>query len=381
MSSDPYATFRRRLLRRRVLTVAVPVLLVAAVIAWFALRGTAPGLVVEVQSLSASDTGVTSFAVENSAVELPSGRMKLSVTEPLKRFPDGVEDFIYQNSRQDDPEYNVVRGGGRWVGVSWELLPTKTSKAQQVLGLDFSRSAEVALVADGQRYDLQADRADGWNEASQPRKKSVFVALPDTPAHLTLEVTYDGLTQTFVPATSALDTADADGLYDVPVWSVSAPGCEDLRITPAPGFEFNFDEDVVTCDVPEVVSTAYLEGQGWAKQGRTWLGAPILTYALSPFAEGPARADDPSRLYALKLRSTAVTIKGKPPVAMLNYYQQAPDELRENQTGARYVFDVAKGEEQTLAFEQAYGTKRPPDNPPDPPVGTVGFSATLTPGS
>ncbi len=357
MSLIEPAPAKRRLVARLSIAAVIAALAVVSLVIWLNLRGgTSSGTVVEV------DSQVTGTS---TVVNVPYGAMTLNVTEPLEDLPLGVHDAAET---------------GHWVGVSWATLPSDVSKAQQYLDLDFARTAEVVLVADADRYDLLADQSGKPNARTPLLEKSVYVALAEAPTEVVVEVTYDGVTQRFTPGIRNLNTAIASGLYAAPTWTISAPECDNEWTITAPGFEFYDGDNVVTCRILDATSTPYLEGQGWAKEGRSWLVVPILTNALDPFATWPALETDPSELYALKLRSTIVEVNGEPAVTVLNYYQDTPDELREGLTGARYVFDVPYAGNRTLTFEQDYDsdpkTSKLP-GAPDQAVGTATFTAAL----
>lgn len=359
MSSATPKTPRRTLFKRVAVPATMAMLAVVSLVLWLNLRDSSTsGAVVEVDSQVTGTSAV---------VNVPYGAMTFTVTEPLEELPLGVDDELLATS-------------AHWVGVSWATVPTNVSKTQQSLGLDFARPAKVVLVADDDRYDLLADRSEQLNSQKPPLNKAVFVSVPKAPTEVVVEVIYDGVTQKFTPGIRNLNTGKASSLYAAPTWTISAPECDEKWTISAPGFQFYDGDNVVTCRIVGATSVAYLEGKGWAEEGRSWLIVPILTNALDPFATWPALETDPSEIYPLKLRATTVEINGEAPVSVLSYYQDAPDQLREGLTGAQYVFDVPYAGNRILTFEQGYDSdSKTSDVPgaPDRAAGTASFTATL----
>lgn len=376
---------QQRSTRRWWLAGAVAVLLVASIglVTWDRLRsGVAPGTLVEVYDLDEA-TG----RLSGGTVMVPTGRLDVTVTEPYDELPDGV--YPVDSGFRDDVEQ--VRDFGRYVGVSWMLdRPANDARFRLVTGAQ--RQFEVVLVADGVRHDLRA--GDSARDSATPsRVKAVYVALPGGSADLSVEVSYDGLTQRLDPRTGGRDAGAALPFYSpAATWSAPPKPCAAQRPTAAgegfplvaPGFEFREPEDaVLPCELRPMVASPYEPGIGWARPGRSWLSVPLTTSGDRPFAYWPSVEADPRELYLLRLRTSTVTLGGVEPATTRQYYSQTEAQLRHSgRTGAYFVFDVDPAAAAKLVVTQAWesqvGATELPTAPPRARA-TATLTLTLTP--
>lgn len=342
-------------------TLSVALLAVVAVgvagVVWLVLRrGTPPGTQVEASLVLLDDADEQ----VDRTVRLPTGTLTVSTSRPLRELPAGITSV-------DDH----VAGFGRWVAVGWQVR-SATGPATTAMAVAGDRTQfSVTVVADGQRHDLDAGRTRGGRPGEMVRYKSVYLALPADPDELTIEIGYAGLVQTLDPATGELRAGAAEPLYAAAgPWSTRAPACRAGRTEiDAPGFESSDGDVTVSCQVAEAYAVPYVTGHGWAQPGRTWLVVPVSTNVLgSLFVYWPSVEADPHALYRMKLRSSTLTVAGRPPAALLPYYRGTQaDLLARDMSGAYYVFDVAPTDRVVAVLTQAYAGDPLDGAPPGSP--------------
>ena len=355
---------------------AVAVLaLLAGGITYLVRRGGEPaGTRYEVASL-------TSLAADQrlpgGVVQITSGRLEVDAGVPLRELPDPTPIDV------DREEPGRVGGFGRWVGVEWRFGippdPDRLFDPARRQPLQF----EVVLVADGVRHDLAAGETEDPNRAEgYVRHKALYVALPGDPGTLTLEVAYDGVTQTLDLRTGKVEAGVAAPLYARTRWTATSKPCTDDEVTiKAPGFAADRDDVEVECTLNQVaIGTPYLPGRGWAKPGRVWVTFQLRTQAGLAFVRWPSLADPDPALYRLQLRSTAVTAAGTAPALTTSYYQQGLEEQQaQNLMGAYFSFDVPAGATSRVSVHQDYVSRTADRRPgaPETARGTVDFAIDL----
>ena len=373
--------------------VAVAVAVAVAVIVPIRLSqrsGVAPGTQVQV------DDGIALKGLRTGSVRLPSGDLTITVTAPQTHFPADADPY-------GDAELDRVARSGRWVAVGWTLRSLQLPTAEALVLGRAPTQFQVALVTDGVRHDLAAGRTEDAYAATESRAglaiagrkltlvdhKRVYVALPKAPASLSVEVTYEGLTQRWDPAgsvdsgiDSGVDSGVAAPLYR-PGVSPRVPADPGLRLA-APGFGFlpgrRGHEDQVSLGLHPTPPLPYVPGLGWAKPGRTWLVVPVLTNLVDPFVFWPTPEVQAHALYRLTLTGTTVTLDGQRPARELPYHLQNPA-ATDSTTSAYYVWDVAAGSAtQSLHLHQDYVSGPPDDESPSdaPAKATATADATLT---
>lgn len=192
------------------------------------------------------------------SVVVPVGTLEVVVTEPAEeigelRAPDGGS-LVRVATRFRD-------GLGR--ADVWDLAGRAGA----------ARAVELALGAGDRDYGLGVVRdGDGTDAGESVRApEDLVVAVDGTPEELadglTLEVGYDGLTQTVSVPGGERTAGPADALYeDTPdPSSLPTQDCEP-RLRPAGATVAG-----LRCEVGAVRALPYVPDLGWAAEGTTWL--------------------------------------------------------------------------------------------------------------
>ena len=143
--------------------------------------------------------------------------------------------------------------------ISWQYDPWQTGRLDGILAT--ADDPVVDLVTDEERYRLpppQLDDADG---------ESFYVVVDGEADTRSLEIEFDGVTQTVNLANGRTDQGDAAALHDI----------DDGELTKRVlrrGRRQWFDSDTVvadfSCDLFGPVLTPYAAGE-WAPEGSLWL--------------------------------------------------------------------------------------------------------------
>jgi hypothetical protein len=275
----------------------------------------------------------------STKVLVPAGAIEVTVGDPVDS---------YEGDR-------APRGGGF---VPVRLAFDSEAAPAALLGIlgGTPEQASVVLVSGDSHYDLPAPYRVVGPGTTSGGGQTFYVAVADTD-ELRIEVTYDGLTQSVDPATGDIDKAGAAGLYEVDA-TVSDQRCPADGWRPA-GVQLRMD-----CAVTGPVATPYDPKQGWAKEGRTWLFAGVDLRLLavqlpvgSQSVEYLPRGDGQLEL----------SIGGAPAVRT----------VRETDTSAQQLFDVASGAVGPLHIESTHDLERADDADPGPRDRTVTLSRDI----
>lgn len=188
-------------------------------------------------------------------VRVPWGRLQVTLTEPV----DSVED----DGRTLE---------GRFLGIQVELRDTEDAVPVDRLPDASLVDPEFTLVADNESWELPA--LAGWADGAQvdPGARRQYVAVPEDAEEVTLEMTYDGVTQTVDAATADVTTGDAAPLYDAPFPAPGAPCGDQLWSTGASAVE----GAASGCFVRSAATRPYVAGLGWAPSGSRWLVVTVV---------------------------------------------------------------------------------------------------------
>lgn len=194
---------------------------------------------------------------DSTYVLLPTGRIDLTVGAPTEKLTD---EQVGDGRRAPD--------GGSFLPVTWAHDPFGEGGVPiGVIGAE-PQEAQVTLVAGGTRADLGSPYlVVGESGTADTGVSTMYVAVdlaPDDVGDASFEVTYDGLTQTVVPASGERDAGAAAPLYDEPTIGVVAPCTSEGFATPTV-------QPDVSCVVNAPQRTPYLPGHGWVEDGRTFV--------------------------------------------------------------------------------------------------------------
>lgn len=145
------------------------------------------------------------------------------------------------------------------VGVTWSFTAHSSSVARALLLGDLqpeSLPQPTVSLTDG-------SRALPLPVVAQAGQGGAVVA--GTEASASVEVTFDGLTQTVDLATGAVGPGQADSLIDLDEATTSRPRLCEARDFPVPEVLDN------SCSVDAVHRLPYISGLGWAPDAGTWL--------------------------------------------------------------------------------------------------------------
>ncbi len=182
-------------------------------------------------------------------VMLPTGRLELVVGPRTSALPGP---YVDGSSGTDDVQ---AARGDSLVPVSWRLAP-----GTGTVPVDAAQPFELTVVAGGERYDLGAEkRGEGDETEGAILSRDLVVAVEGDadPGDLTVEVTYDGQTQTVDVESGEIEAGAAAGLYEKGSFA-TADRCGQ-RAAPGSGLTPTF----VSCEVGLVTLTPYRPGLGW----------------------------------------------------------------------------------------------------------------------
>lgn len=264
---------------RKLLVVLVPVLLIGVLAGtgiWLS-RSEPDAPTTEAGTLAAPPVdGV--LVGRSTDVRVPWGRLQVTLTEPV----DTVED-----------EGRTLEG--RFLGIQVELRDTEDVVPVDRLPDASLVDPEFTLVADEESWELPA--LAGWADGEQvdPGARRQYVAVPADAEEVTLEMTYDGVTQTVDAATADVTTGDAAPLYDAPFPAPGAPCGDQLWSTGASAVE----GAASGCFVRSSATRPYVAGLGWAPEGSRWLVVTVVPGAPTAFEgrRGTYEATAPGRTW------------------------------------------------------------------------------------
>jgi hypothetical protein len=227
-----------------------------------------------------------------SEVKLPTGTLKLQVGDPSQEYDT------------DHSETTRAADGAVFVPVAWDI-PGLPVLSHSLPVYQF----ELTLVADGQRYDLQAAHEDEPPTQYTPpviTTGSVAVVVEGDGTDLRVEVGYDGLTQVLDVDSGKVDPGLAAPYYakgGLPSLTTSTR-CTAL----SPVDQKTYSAALDSCSLGPVQLSPYVGGFGWvARKDEMWATVPYSLHLLSI----TTRARDTE--YSTRLRTLVVTLDGKAP--------------------------------------------------------------------
>lgn len=281
-------------------------------------------------------------------VSLPGTTVTVVVGDPVDRI--GSELLVVDDD--DDPRAPGPRDlgapeGGSLVPVSW--------RAQRNGGLssdDDSTPITIRLVAGGQPVELGTVALGSPTasiDAFEPQNAALAFADDLDAADLTVEVEYDGLTQTADVASGKIDAGVAQSLYDGSLsFTAGCTGYED-------GCRLVTDPDSPLRPAPKQLTTSYVSlypydaELGWAAEGTQWAAVRVTVLEVYNYVQNAAGQTWPATIGS----SPVVTLDGAEPVRS----EIEPGSALS--TGGRVVFVVdADAEPRELGVEQVTPFKR-----------------------
>ncbi|WP_322937165.1 hypothetical protein [Nocardioides bizhenqiangii] len=208
---------------------------------------------------------------KEATVTLPTGRLLIHTAEPVD---SATGDDTRTRQAVDAPSGAVL------VPISWQYDPWDQGRLERIV--DSSDTPIVDLVTDEERYRLPPP------ELGDEGGESFYVVVDGEAEDRSLEIEFDGVTQSVNLANGRTDAGDAAALYDIRDDALQKASCDDD--------ERWFDSVTVsaefTCDRFGPVLTPYAAGE-WAPEGSLWLALTVQTemriYAEANLLGGGAR--------------------------------------------------------------------------------------------
>jgi len=229
---------------------------------------------------------------QEATVVIPTGRLLIHAGEPVG---SASADETRTRETVDAPAGAVL------VPITWQYDTWASKRLDPIVAT--SDTPTVDLVSDDEHYRLPPPERD--NEAGE----SFYVVVDGDAEDPTLEIDFDGVTQSVDLADGSTDEGEAAPLYDI--------GDERLKKKPCDEEDW-FKTRVVNarfvCDLIGPVLTPYAAGE-WAPEGSLWL-AVTLTTELGVYAETDLFGS--GARYAGRRVKMRVEIDGEGPVYRLS---------------------------------------------------------------
>ena len=149
------------------------------------------------------------------------------------------------------------------VPISWQYDPWDKGRLDGIVAT--TDTPIIDLVSNGEHYRLPPPQLE--DEGGE----SFYVVVDGDAKARSLEIAFDGVTQTVNLATGKTDEGEAAALYDIGDDALAKKPCDDAQW---------FDSDTVvaefSCDLFGPVLTPYAAGE-WAPEGSLWLALTVQT--------------------------------------------------------------------------------------------------------
>ncbi len=256
-----------------------------------------------------------------SSVALPFGRLEISAGRPTTTL---AADTTAQLLEVDAPE------GSAFVPITWQYDVGTFGKYEEFV--EAEGTPVIELLADRASYRLPAPESSGSGS------DSFFVLVSGDGEDASLEIEYDGVTQTLDLATGDRDEGAAAGLYDLKSPKERTSSCAD-----AADFDLSATERLqdFDCKVTTPVRLPYAGG-AWADEGRSWLALTLST-TLRRY-DRLSKDYQSGAIYAGTEVTSAFTLGGARPTKVIEDRTRTlcPDELRGGCVAVYHlIFDVA----------------------------------------
>lgn len=195
------------------------------------------------------------------AIRLPVGELTVTIGSPRDE-PIDARDAA-------DAEEHEPPSGGAFIPVQWDFDTFADIPGSAVINRD-PLEAQASLRLGDEVVELPTPYVVQGIGIASPPVQVFYVPSEDADPDLSLEVTYDGLTQVADVSTGEVAESAATSLYGDPVTAPRVP-CGPLAFTRYPGLRA-----AATCRA-SVERVPYLPGEGWAEEGTSY---PVVGYRL-----------------------------------------------------------------------------------------------------
>lgn len=192
-----------------------------------------------------------------ASVTIPTGRLLIYAADPVDT---ASADETRTRQAVDAPAGAVL------VPITWQY---DTWGSDRLDGIVASNDTPIVdLVSDGERYRLRPP------EREFRGGESFYVVVDGNAEDRTLEIDFDGVTQTVDLTDGTTDEGDAAALYDIDDSRLKKESCDDPLWFDGRKVGADF-----TCDLIGPVLTPYAGGE-WAPDGSLWLAFTLRTEML-----------------------------------------------------------------------------------------------------
>lgn len=229
---------------------------------------------------------------EKATVFLPTGRLLITSTDPVGSAGD---DETRSRVKIDAPAGTVL------VPITWQYDPWTSDRLEGFFAA--TDNPVIDLASDGESYRLPPP--DRETNAAE----SFYVVVDGDGEDRSLEIAFDGVSQSVDLTTGAVDQGDAEDLYDIEDTRFRSRSCDNEK-----WFDSGKTADEFTCDLVGPVLTPYAGGE-WAPPGSLWMAMTVTTnfsaYGETDLLGGGAR-------YTANRVKVKAEIDGDNPVALLS---------------------------------------------------------------
>jgi hypothetical protein len=191
---------------------------------------------------------------KEASVTIPTGRLLIHAGEPVDSA-DGDE--TRTREQVDAPSGAVL------VPLSWQYDPWDRGRLDGIVAT--TDTPVIDLVTDEEHYRLPPPQLDDKGG------ESFYVVVDGEAEKRSLQIEFDGVTQTVNLRTGKTDEGDAAALYDVDSDALKKVPCDEGKWFDSPTAVAEF-----TCDLFGPVLTPYAAGE-WAPEGSLWLAVTVQT--------------------------------------------------------------------------------------------------------
>lgn len=268
---------------------------------------------------------------ERSKVMLPTGKLDIYLEEPTSTLS---EDDTRELQQLDAP------AGATYVPLTFQY---DTSRFDQVEDyLDTTAVPSVDLVTDGESYRLPPPKAE------QPTE-SYYLLVDGEAEDVTLEVEFDGVTQTVDLAEGKVEPGRAKPLYNMDNLQPDSEACGSDQWFPTENTTVSFN-----CGLTGPLLLPYAGGR-WAKPGHEWLSVELATI-LSAYSDSDGRGNGAH--WGAAGVKTELRLGNQAPVEMLpsdGTDNLCPDkQSMECKYAARAIFEVTDDHPSRVRIKQTY---------------------------
>lgn len=219
---------------------------------------------------------------------VPSATITVRVGQPVEEVDTALVDLEdladAERARGSDDPVRATDGAAL-VPVSWSVRPVPIGSSAEIQAVPFM----VRLVAGERSVDLADGSLQSLRSAGRETSPPMSLIGVDEAASLSIEVEYDGATQTLDVTTGELDTGLAEGLYS-PEPAIDT-GCADRTVrchmsTVDPDSTWQVDRSDATITARRLTIHPYDPELGWAAEGQRWATTGVHTASVSGVEKG-----------------------------------------------------------------------------------------------